>query len=106
MRERTFFSDQEYSQLPNLKFIAQTGRTTRHLDLANATKRGVAIAGDSSGGWARIRAPHTSLREAVNICNKHADRVPDLPALAAFRPAATPPFPAWAPLSKTAPATA
>jgi D-3-phosphoglycerate dehydrogenase len=45
MRERTFFSDQEYSQLPNLKFIAQTGRTTRHLDLANATKRGVAIAG-------------------------------------------------------------
>lgn len=45
MRERTFFSDQEYSQLPNLKFIAQTGRTTRHLDLANATKRGIAIVG-------------------------------------------------------------
>ncbi|MFF8358129.1 FtsK/SpoIIIE domain-containing protein [Streptomyces chartreusis] len=68
--------------------------------------RGVAIAGDSSGGWARIRAPHTSLREAVNICNKHAHRVPDLPALAAFRPAVTLPPPAWAPLSKTAPATA
>jgi phosphoglycerate dehydrogenase-like enzyme len=45
MRERTFFSDQEYSQLPNLKFISQTGRTTRHLDLANATRRGIAIAG-------------------------------------------------------------
>lgn len=45
MRERTFLSDKEYSQLPNLKFIAQTGRTTRHLDLANATRRGIAVAG-------------------------------------------------------------
>lgn len=45
MRERTFFSDKEYSQLPNLKFISQTGRTTKHLDLANATRHGIAIAG-------------------------------------------------------------
>ncbi|GAA4096127.1 hypothetical protein GCM10022284_37310 [Streptomyces hundungensis] len=47
---------------------------------------GVAVAGDSTGGWARIRAPHTSLRDAVNRCNAYADRTPDLPALAAFRP--------------------
>jgi phosphoglycerate dehydrogenase-like enzyme len=45
MRERTFFSDQEYAGLPKLKFIAQTGRTSRHLDLANATKHGIAVAG-------------------------------------------------------------
>ena len=45
MRERTLFSDREYSQLPKLKFIAQTGRTTRHLDLANATRHGIAVAG-------------------------------------------------------------
>jgi Lactate dehydrogenase and related dehydrogenases len=45
MRERTFLSDQEYSRLPKLKFIAQTGRTTRHLDLANATRHGIAVAG-------------------------------------------------------------
>jgi phosphoglycerate dehydrogenase-like enzyme len=45
MRERTFLSDKEYSQLPKLKFITQTGRTTRHLDLANASRRGIAIAG-------------------------------------------------------------
>ena len=45
MRERTFFSDKEYSHLPKLKFIAQTGRTTKHLDLANATRHGIAIAG-------------------------------------------------------------
>lgn len=45
MRERTCLSDKEYSRLPNLKFIAQTGRTTKHLDLANASRRGIAVAG-------------------------------------------------------------
>jgi phosphoglycerate dehydrogenase-like enzyme len=45
MRERTVLSDNEYAKLPKLKFIAQTGRTTKHLDLDNATRRGVAIAG-------------------------------------------------------------
>ncbi|MET7912702.1 FtsK/SpoIIIE domain-containing protein [Streptomyces avermitilis] len=50
---------------------------------------GVAITGDSTGGWTRIRAPHTSLRQAVNTCNRYADRVPDLPALEPFRPALT-----------------
>jgi len=48
MRERTFFSDKEYSQLPKLKFISQTGRTSVHLDLANATKRAIAISGTPS----------------------------------------------------------
>ncbi|MER6452224.1 FtsK/SpoIIIE domain-containing protein [Streptomyces sp900105245] len=67
---------------------------------------GIAVTGDSSGGWARIRAPHTSLRQAVNICNRHADHAPHLPALAAFR-SAVPAVPsARVPLSKTAPATA
>jgi phosphoglycerate dehydrogenase-like enzyme len=45
MRERTFFSDKEYAQLPNLKFISQTGRTSKHLDLPNATRRGIAVTG-------------------------------------------------------------
>ncbi|MFF2504926.1 FtsK/SpoIIIE domain-containing protein [Streptomyces sp. NPDC058067] len=67
---------------------------------------GIAVAGDSTGGWARIRAPHTSLREAVNICNRHADRTPDLPELAPFRPAVAPLPSAHAPLSKATPATA
>jgi S-DNA-T family DNA segregation ATPase FtsK/SpoIIIE len=71
-----------------------------------AETRGLAIAGDSTGGWHRIRAPHTSLRQAVNICNKYADRTPDLPALAAYRPAVAALPSARVPLSKTAPATA
>lgn len=45
MRERTFLSDKEYFQLAKLKFIAQTGRTTKHLDLTSATRRGIAVAG-------------------------------------------------------------
>jgi phosphoglycerate dehydrogenase-like enzyme len=48
MRERTYFSDNEYSRLPSLKFISQTGRTTRHLDLPSATRRGIAVAGTAA----------------------------------------------------------
>ena len=43
MRERTSFSDKEYAQLPKLKLISQTGRTSKHLDLAQATQRGIAV---------------------------------------------------------------
>ncbi|GFH65753.1 MULTISPECIES: FtsK/SpoIIIE domain-containing protein [Streptomyces] len=71
-----------------------------------AEMRGLAVAGDSAGGWHRIRAPHTSLRQAANICNRHADRAPELPELAPFRPALTGTAAAPAPLSKTAPVTA
>ncbi|MFF9769955.1 FtsK/SpoIIIE domain-containing protein [Streptomyces sp. NPDC014636] len=71
-----------------------------------AEMRGVAIAGDSTGGWHRIRAPHTSLRQAVNICNRHAHRTPDLPELAAFRPALSSVSQASVSLSKTASVTA
>src|SRR5437899_3259728 len=45
MRERTYFNEKELSVLPNLKFISQTGRTSRHIDLAFATRRGIAVAG-------------------------------------------------------------
>ncbi|MGW2240760.1 FtsK/SpoIIIE domain-containing protein [Streptomyces sp. NPDC001759] len=71
-----------------------------------AELRGLAIAGDSTGGWHRIRAPHTSLRQAVNTCNRHADRTPDLPELASFRPELTGPTEAPVRLSKAAPVTA
>ncbi|MFD8420047.1 FtsK/SpoIIIE domain-containing protein [Streptomyces sp. NPDC059466] len=71
-----------------------------------AELRGIAIAGDSSGGWHRIRAPHTSLRQAVNLCNRHADRTPDLPELEPFRPALTGPAAAPVPSVKPSPATA
>ncbi|MEV7691116.1 FtsK/SpoIIIE domain-containing protein [Streptomyces bungoensis] len=56
---------------------------------------GVAVAGDSTGGWSRIRTPHTSLRKAVDACNRHAELTPELPELAAFRPDL--PLPAFVP---------
>ncbi|CCK27599.1 Transfer protein traSA [Streptomyces davaonensis JCM 4913] len=67
---------------------------------------GIAITGDSTGGWARIRAPHTSLRQAVNTCNRYADLAPDLPALVPFRPALGSPRPIPATPVESAPATA
>jgi D-3-phosphoglycerate dehydrogenase len=38
MRERTSFTGNEYRQLPNLRFISQTGRTSVHLDLPSASR--------------------------------------------------------------------
>ncbi|MFE5883690.1 FtsK/SpoIIIE domain-containing protein [Streptomyces hydrogenans] len=66
---------------------------------------GLAITGDASGGWSRIRTPNTSLRAAVDACNKHAHLTPDLPALDAFRPVlASPAVPVAIP-APVAPAT-
>ncbi|MFI1967842.1 plasmid transfer protein [Streptomyces cinnamoneus] len=66
---------------------------------------GVAIAGDSTGGWSRIRAPHISLRQVVNVCNRYAHLTPDLPELAPFRPALPHSAKAPAPAVETAPTT-
>jgi S-DNA-T family DNA segregation ATPase FtsK/SpoIIIE len=67
----------------------------------------MAIAADTSGSWSRIRTPHTSLSDAVAVCNQYAGLTPDLPALAAFRPVLTPPVPDYPPnVPVPAPATA
>ena len=48
MRERTRLGEKELTSVPRLKFIAQTGRTSAHLDLPTATRRGIAVAGTPS----------------------------------------------------------
>jgi phosphoglycerate dehydrogenase-like enzyme len=48
MRERTRFTDKDFSLLPNLKFVSQTGRTSKHLDMASATRRGIPVTGTPS----------------------------------------------------------
>ncbi|MCC3653204.1 conjugal transfer protein TraS [Streptomyces sp. S07_1.15] len=55
---------------------------------------GLAVAGDTSGGWSRIRTPYLSLGAAAEICRESADLVPELPALERFRPAVPVPSPA------------
>ncbi|GAA2694451.1 FtsK/SpoIIIE domain-containing protein [Streptomyces lunalinharesii] len=52
-----------------------------------ANRPGVAVAGDASGGWSRIRTPKTTADEVAAVCREYAHLVPDLPALAPFRPA-------------------
>ncbi|MEI5034157.1 FtsK/SpoIIIE domain-containing protein [Streptomyces sp. S1A(2023)] len=47
---------------------------------------GVAVAGDSSGGWSRIRTPAMTPAEAVAVCREFAHLTPHLAALAPFRP--------------------
>ncbi|MFF3602108.1 FtsK/SpoIIIE domain-containing protein [Streptomyces sp. NPDC002463] len=68
---------------------------------------GVAVAGDTSGGWSRIRTPALTAAEAAAICTAHAHLTPDLPAVAAYRPAfpAGGAAPAPVPLVKPSPAT-
>ncbi|WP_326678257.1 FtsK/SpoIIIE domain-containing protein [Streptomyces sp. NBC_01237] len=66
---------------------------------------GVAVAGDSSGGWARIRTPAMAPAQAVAVCREFAHLTPHLAALAPFRPA-VPAAPAPAvPLLKPRPVT-
>ncbi|KOT38511.1 conjugal transfer protein TraS [Streptomyces caelestis] len=51
-----------------------------------AERPGVAVVGDSSGGWSRVRSPHLTLDEAAAICRDTSGLVPELPRLDAFRP--------------------
>ncbi|MFE4701398.1 FtsK/SpoIIIE domain-containing protein [Streptomyces sp. NPDC056738] len=67
---------------------------------------GLAVAGDSSGGWSRIRTPYLSLGDAAEICRESAHLVPDLPALKPFRPdVPVPPVESPAPAVQPRPVT-
>ncbi|RSS53248.1 FtsK/SpoIIIE domain-containing protein [Streptomyces sp. WAC01280] len=67
---------------------------------------GTAVVGDASGGWVRVRTPHLTLRRAVNACNGHAHRTPEISALDAFRPVLPPLAKASEPSAAAAPAMA
>ncbi|MEU3445743.1 FtsK/SpoIIIE domain-containing protein [Streptomyces thermolilacinus] len=47
---------------------------------------GLAVAGDSSGGWSRIRTPEVSAAKAAAVCAQYAHLAPNLPRLASYRP--------------------
>ncbi|MFE1477463.1 FtsK/SpoIIIE domain-containing protein [Streptomyces cyaneofuscatus] len=66
---------------------------------------GVAVAGDSSGGWSRIRTPAMTPAEAVAICREYAHLTPHLAALAPFRSAVSAAPAPGSPLLKPRPAT-
>ncbi|MEV5430608.1 FtsK/SpoIIIE domain-containing protein [Streptomyces sp. NPDC052701] len=52
-----------------------------------AERPGVAVVGDSSGGWTRVRSPHLTLDDAAAVCRDTSALVPELPRLDPFRPA-------------------
>jgi D-3-phosphoglycerate dehydrogenase len=54
VRERSRFPRSVIEQLPRLRFISQTGRSTHHIDVAACTERGILVA---SGGQASPVAP-------------------------------------------------
>lgn len=67
---------------------------------------GLAVVGDTSGGWSRIRTPYLSLADAVAVCRDCADLAPAVPALAPFRPRVpVPPVKAPATAAKPHPLT-
>ncbi|MDH3287411.1 MAG: D-2-hydroxyacid dehydrogenase family protein [Betaproteobacteria bacterium] len=43
IRERTLFTRELIASLPKLRLISQTGRSTRHIDIAACTERGIAV---------------------------------------------------------------
>src|SRR5687768_1496798 len=53
VRERTIYTRELIGQLRRLKLFSQTGRSTRHIDVAACTERGIAVAAGTSA------SPHT-----------------------------------------------
>ncbi|MEU4878841.1 FtsK/SpoIIIE domain-containing protein [Streptomyces althioticus] len=51
-----------------------------------AERPGVAVVGDSSGGWSRVRSPHLALEDAAAVCRDTSGLIPVLPRLDTFRP--------------------
>ncbi|MCQ4207828.1 FtsK/SpoIIIE domain-containing protein [Streptomyces longispororuber] len=53
-----------------------------------ADRPGLAVSGDTSGGWGRMRTPYLSLADAASICRENAELTPEIAALKPFRPIA------------------
>ncbi|MBD0837320.1 FtsK/SpoIIIE domain-containing protein [Streptomyces sp. TRM68416] len=71
-----------------------------------ADRPGVAVAGDASGYWSRIRTPEITPAQVMTVCREFAHLTPQLPFLAPFRPVgqmAVPPMPAVPPLVQSQP---
>ncbi len=64
-----------------------------------ADRPGVAVAGDASGYWTRIRTPEITPEQAAAVCREFAHLTPELPFLAPFRPVGRVSQPAGAPMA-------
>jgi D-3-phosphoglycerate dehydrogenase len=71
VRERTRFTRELIERLPRLRHIAQTGRSTRHIDLAACTERGITV---SAGTHA---SPETVAEHTWALVLAAARRLPE-----------------------------
>ena len=82
IRERTTYTRELIAKLPRLKLISQTGRSTRHIDVAACNERGIAIATGTHASpytvaehtWALILASLRRLPEETALMKRGAWR--------------------------------
>jgi len=78
IRERTVYTRALIDRLPRLKLISQTGRSTRHIDVAACTERGIAIAAGTQASahtvsehtWALILASLRRIPEEAALMKR------------------------------------
>ena len=75
VRERTRYTRGIIGQLPRLKLISQTGRSTHHIDAAACTERGIAIAAGTNA------SPHTVAEHTWALILASLRRLPEETAL-------------------------
>ncbi len=68
IRERSRFPRALIERLPNLKLISQTGRSTRHIDVAACTERGIVV---SAGTHASPIAPAEMTWALIMAARRH-----------------------------------
>ena len=75
IRERTRFTTEIIAALPRLRLFSQTGRSTRHIDVATCTARGIAVAAGTHA------SPHTVAEHTWALILSALRRVPEDAAL-------------------------
>lgn len=75
IRERTRYTRALIDALPALRMISQTGRSTRHIDIAACNERGIAVAAGSHG------SPYTVAEHTWALILAESRRIPGETAL-------------------------
>ena len=75
IRERTTYARELLGKLPRLKLISQTGRSTRHIDVAACNERGIAIAAGTHA------SPYTVAEHTWALILASLRRIPEEAAL-------------------------
>lgn len=75
IRERTRYTREIIERLPRLRLFSQTGRSTRHIDVAACTERGITVAAGTN------TSPHTVAEHVWGLILSALRRIPEDAAL-------------------------